>query len=145
MGGLYAWTVPAETTDEAVLQLEFQGGPGGTITACSSVFMMRSTTSVEDGPPGAAATALVGVYPNPFNPRTSVVYALAGETRVRLTVLDALGRRVRTLVDRREGPGRREAVWDGRDARGQPVSSGVYFACLETARGRELKRMVLVR
>lgn len=145
LDGLYTWTVPSETTDEAVLKLTFEVF-STQYSAGSHVFSLRATTEVEDDGPQAAGAALVANYPNPFNPRTTIAYTLGEETRVRVTVLDALGRRVRTLVDWvQEESGRHEAAWDGTNEQGLRVSSGVYFSCLETPSHRELKRMVLVK
>jgi len=143
--GLYAWTIPSETTDEAVLKLTFEVA-STQYAAGSHVFSLRATTEVDDDVPQAAGAVLAANYPNPFNPSTTVAYTLARETRVRLSVLDALGHRIRTIEDwEQRGAGRHEAAWDGRNDRGLRVSSGVYFACLETPGYRELRRMVLVK
>ncbi|MBC7187919.1 MAG: T9SS type A sorting domain-containing protein [Calditrichaeota bacterium] len=66
-------------------------------------------------------------YPNPFNPTTTIVYALPRSSRVTLEVYNLLGQCVRTLVDETEPPGVHRVLWDGRDANGQQVSSGCYF------------------
>jgi len=144
-GGPYPWLAPAESTDEAVFMLDVDA-VASDYTACSALFSLRVVTEIDEDVPEDVGTALAANYPNPFNPRTTIAYTLADETRVRITVLDALGRRVRTLVDwRQTGPGRHEVDWDGRNAQGLRVSSGLYFSCLETIHGRELRRMVLVK
>lgn len=75
--------------------------------------------------------------PNPFNPVTSIGYDVpAGGGKVTIEVFDVAGRLVRTLVDGFVGEGVRGTVWDGRDAEGVEVSSGVYF-CKMTAPGLE--------
>ncbi len=81
---------------------------------------------------GDAATAparfmLAQNYPNPFNPATTIRYDLSARSRVSLTVFDALGRQVTTLVSGVQPDGTYEATWNGRDHTGQKVSSGVYF------------------
>jgi hypothetical protein len=55
------------------------------------------------------------------------------------------GRRVRGLIDRPLLAGRHRAVWDGRDDRGRPVASGVYWLQLEVGGERRLVRAVRVR
>ena len=145
LGGLYAWTVPSETTPEAVLKLTFEAA-GTNYTAGSPVFSLRAITEVEEDGPQVARATLAANYPNPFNPHTTIAYALPAETRVRVTILDALGRCVRTLVDWQERvAGRHEVAWDGTDDRGLQVASGVYFYSLETPDHRELRRMTLVK
>jgi hypothetical protein len=71
--------------------------------------------------------ALSQNYPNPFNPQTAIRFALPEPSTVRLTVLDVLGREVAVLVDRLLPAGHRTARWNGRNAKGEPVGSGVYF------------------
>ena len=66
-------------------------------------------------------------YPNPFNPATTIHYDLAETAQVTLSVYDALGRRVRTLVSGILPTGPYAAEWDGRDDAGMPVGSGVYL------------------
>jgi len=84
--------------------------------------------------------------PNPFNPMTTIGYEIPpGGGIVRLTVFNALGRRITTLVDgyRPEGP--HEATWDGRNSSGNSVGSGVYFYRLEAPGFTESRKMVLLK
>lgn len=84
-------------------------------------------------------------YPNPFNPGTTIAFTLPERARVTLAIYDVSGRLVNTLVDDVVGRGRQQHAWNGRDASGNPVSSGVYFYRL-TAGGRTLtKKMVMIR
>ncbi len=84
--------------------------------------------------------------PNPFNPRTEIRYDVpAGGGHVRLEIYDAMGRRVRTLVDGHVPEGERTAVWDGQNDRGQALSTGVYFARLYAEGVHRSVKMVLLR
>ena len=92
-------------------------------------------------------------YPNPFNPDTRIDFVLPEDSDVRLSVYDLLGREVRTLA---QGPYAGssaipyQTVWDGNDASGTRVASGVYFYRL-TARGVSgtsttlVKKMMMLR
>jgi len=85
-------------------------------------------------------------YPNPFNPGTTIEYDLpAPGGRVNLAVHNVRGRLVRMLVDGDVEPGRHKVYWDGKDDAGKIVSSGVYFYRLETPRGAEQKKAVLLK
>jgi flagellar hook assembly protein FlgD len=87
-------------------------------------------------------------HPNPFNPTTTIEYAIpasAGSVAVKVAVYDVAGRLVRTLVDRAESPGLHSVVWDGRDARGAPVGSGVYFYRIDAGGFRADRKMVLLK
>ena len=89
--------------------------------------------------------ALSQNYPNPFNPTTSIEYELAQTGQVRLTVYDVLGKEVRSLVDGQQSAGRYVAEWDGRDASGQSVASGVYLYRLEAGDYVSTRRMTLLK
>ena len=77
--------------------------------------------------------------PNPASGSLTLRYALPRAGDVRLAVFDITGRRVRELVSRTEPAGAHAVRWDARDARGQTVSAGVYFARLAVA-GRMLSQ-----
>jgi hypothetical protein len=109
-------------------------------------------TRVFDTATGIHDTTAPGIVldqnvPNPFNPRTSIHYSIEETGHVNLTIYDVTGGRVRTLVDATLDPhaGGRNAVWDGKDDHGRPVSSGVYFYRLRTNRRVVTKRMVLLK
>lgn len=71
--------------------------------------------------------ALLPNYPNPFNPSTTIQYDLPQASEITLTIYNMLGQQVRTLVQQSQPAGRHSSVWDGLDADGLPVSSGIYF------------------
>jgi predicted nucleotidyltransferase len=84
--------------------------------------------------------------PNPFNPRTMIRYDLPTQAPVRIAIYDAAGRHVVTLVDApAHPPGRHQVVWDGRNAVGRGVASGIYFCRMESGDFREVRKMALVR
>jgi hypothetical protein len=84
-------------------------------------------------------------YPNPFNPRTSIRYALPRDARVKLMVYNLLGQKVATLVDEYQSAGYSTVWWDGKDAEGDEVSSGVYFYRLTADEFSEVKKMMMVK
>ncbi len=85
-------------------------------------------------------------YPNPFNPATTIRYTLEKDADVELAVYDVTGRLVRELVGRRMSSGAHQAVWDGRNNTGIPMSSGIYLYRLKAA-GTVIatRRMVLLK
>ena len=94
-------------------------------------------------------TALLANYPNPFNPETWIPYQLSKSADVMLTIYDINGRVVRTLDLGHQRSGvyqsrSRAAYWDGRNAQGEPVASGVYFYTL-TAGDFSSTRKMLIR
>jgi len=85
--------------------------------------------------------------PNPFNPTTTIEYAIpAGKSEhVRLNVYDLRGALVKTLVDEISSPGIHSVVWDGTDDNGNKVSSGVYIYRLQSAKLTKARKMLLLR
>ncbi len=79
-------------------------------------------------------TTLYQNYPNPFNPTTLIQFELAKPERVNLVVYNILGQRVRTMLAGEEfAAGPYTFLWDGKDERGSPVSSGMYVYKLQTS------------
>ena len=72
-------------------------------------------------------------YPNPFNPTTSIQYSVPVQSNVQLVIYNVLGQEVKTLVNQNVFPGSYQVVWDGKDAAGNTVASGVYFYALKSA------------
>jgi len=85
-------------------------------------------------------------YPNPFNPKTTIPFAVPAIAEVRLEVFDILGQRVAVLWDGEVAAGEHRLHWDGRDAKGRMLGSGVYLYRLQLPQGGiQIKRMLLVR
>jgi len=84
-------------------------------------------------------------YPNPFNAATEIRYRLPEAGKVRLVIYTLLGQHVRTLVEQRQPVGDYSVSWNGRDAHGQELASGVYIYQLETGALVASKKLVLIR
>ena len=112
---------------------------------------------IDGGPVGAPGlrSSLGPVSPNPFLANGTIPIMIAGGSRVgsgaaaavqtQLDVIDVIGRRVRTLVAGALVPGRHAVRWDGRDAAGREVASGVYFLRLTAGAQKASTRLTLVR
>ena len=83
--------------------------------------------------------------PNPFNPTTMISFTLAQREQVTLSVYDASGKLVRTLVNEVRGTGAHQVTWDGRNNAGATVSSGVYFYRLTAGSFTESRKMVMLK
>ena len=95
-----------------------------------------------------STTELLHNYPNPFNPETWIPFALSTESDVTIAIYDIAGGSVRSLALGRLPAGRhsqrdRAAYWDGRDATGAPVASGVYVYELRAGTHRQTRRLVV--
>ncbi len=108
-------------------------------------YLGESPGEPTDAPP-VLANHLAQNYPNPFNPQTTIAFALKERGRVRIHVYDVTGARIATLLDETRAAGSYADVrWDGRDAAGSPVASGVYFYQLVAGEFSQTKKMVLLK
>ncbi len=92
------------------------------------------------------AFALADNFPNPFNPATTIQYALPYAADVELTVYNVVGQPVRTLVAEHQSVGHYAVEWDATDDSGHSLSSGMYFYRLQAGEGfHEVKKMLLLK
>jgi hypothetical protein len=91
------------------------------------------------------STTLMQNYPNPFNSSTNISFYLANESRVELSIYDLLGRKVTTLISGNLQAGQQTINWNGINARGSQVASGMYLYILKTDGGTQSKRMVMLK
>ena len=157
-------------TDGEDYQLEVEAGETGDIleisaqSADSSIAVqpLRYTLTAEDVLRGRiqlpalvayeipTETKLLANYPNPFNPETWIPYRLAADAFVTLTIYDSSGQIVRTIDVGHQiaavYESQSKAVhWDGRNASGEPVSSGVYFYHLSAGDYSATRRMLILK
>ena len=100
--------------------------------------------------PKPDVSRLLQNYPNPFNPETWIPYQLEQSGEATIRIYDAKGRRVRTLELGHQSAGfytsRSEAAyWDGRNATGERVASGLYFYQLQTESFAQMRRMLILK
>jgi len=112
--------------------------------------VIGGTVGIEDDPdsevliPGLPK--LSANYPNPFNPTTEIRFTTAnGQMQTQLNVYDLNGKIVRSLVNGVLPSGEHTVVWDGRDARGEMVASGMYFYRLENEELLATRKMLLLK
>ncbi len=101
-----------------------------------------SPVTAADGGPGGGVPGRFALHqnsPNPFNPTTQIRFDLPVRASVRLSVYNALGQEIRTLIEEESGPGSRTVTWDGRSSTGATVPSGAYFYAI-TAEGADGSR-----
>ena len=84
-------------------------------------------------------------YPNPFNPTTTIAYGLKARGHVTLAIYNINGSLIRTLVSDDKPAGWYTVDWDGRDQRGNPVASGVYFSQMRAGSFSGSKKLVLLK
>ena len=93
----------------------------------------------------ALATALAGNFPNPFNPETTIRFAIREDAFVSIEIYNIRGQRVRNLVNEERRAGEYSIVWNGRDDHGNSVASGVYFYRMRAGDYHSIRRMILMK
>ena len=134
----FAWNYfPADTAD--LCRLLFPGTPliYANVDSC-----VANSLAGADG--ARAAENILRVSPAPARSDVELRFTLGAPARVRLTVCDVAGRRVRELLDGALPAGEQAIVWDGRDDGGARVRPGTYFAVLLQGERKATKRMVLL-
>ena len=84
-------------------------------------------------------------YPNPFNLETVISYALPQSSNIKISVFNILGQKIKTLVDGYQDAGNHSVSWDGTNAGGDVIATGVYFYMLETSDLSISKKMILIK
>jgi hypothetical protein len=89
-------------------------------------------------------------YPNPFNPATTIQFRVrslefGGPIHITLVIYNILGQKVRTLLDEERMPGNYQVFWDGKDQKGNEISSGIYFYQLKAGEYKETRKMSLLK
>ncbi len=120
-----------------------RGGAGLDIYAMQ-VLAVDTVTGVP-GPPARSGITFERPKPNPARGPFTLSFALPRETRVRVNIYDAAGRRVRELASGALPAGQHALAWDLRDQGGQAVGAGIYFARLEAEGDSFTKKLVMVR
>jgi FlgD Ig-like domain/HYR domain len=90
-------------------------------------------------------TRLTSIHPNPFNPETTVEFALSSSQPVRIAIYDVRGSQVKHLVDQTMPAGEHRATWNGIDDAGRPASSGIYFVRMIAGRYEQTRKIVLLK
>ncbi len=96
-------------------------------------------------PPIPIVTELLNAFPNPFNPSTTISYALAEGAEVCIDIFNGRGQKVRAFQRSHSEPGRFQLVWDGKNSLGNTCSSGVYLYRMSSGSYSAYKKMIMLK
>lgn len=130
--------------ETGLLEQAFAAGPGNSVFGVCVKGEFKAAVA-QDGTGTAPASGLGTNYPNPFNPRTAITYHLSRPGPVRLEVYNLLGQQVTSLVQGERDSGHHTVEWDGRDASGMEVASGVYISRFTAGELLQTRRMLLLK
>ena len=140
--GDLAWPdMPA--SDTALMKvIVFDAALNAASDEVDGTFVLDLSTAVDPLP---SALTVARNVPNPFNPRTEIVFSLPRDGRASLKVFDVAGRLVRTLIDGDLTAGEHVAVWNGETDAGGRAASGVYFYRVDAGGESSTRKMMLVK
>ncbi len=96
-------------------------------------------------PPVALVTGIDGVFPNPFNPSTTIAYTVSETSDVEILIYNVKGQLVRELLRMSKQPGNHRELWDGLDKNGSPCASGLYNVVLRAGNKTFNRKAVLLK
>lgn len=108
-------------------------------------YLLSHVITSVDGGEKPSGISLSQNYPNPFNPSTTMNISLPTQSDFTLTIYDVLGREVKSFGFERVSAGKHQITWDGNDAAGSAVASGVYLYQLEAGNVLQTKKLMLLR
>ncbi len=125
------------------IQIEWENDCGETRSEIETVTLQPEDQVTAAGP--ALGDRLEQNFPNPFNPTTTINYAVAADGLVELNIYDVSGALVRTLVDETKEAGTYSATWNGVANNGTRAASGVYFYTIRSGEFTQTRRMVMLK
>jgi len=123
----------------------YQMGDGPAHLAMSHVEISTDLTSDAESETGIRSLALFQNYPNPFNSITLIRFGLSSRSQVKIEIFNVLGQRIKTLIDQELEPGLREVSWDGKNNKGEGLTSGVYFCRIKAGEVSRSRKMLLLK
>jgi hypothetical protein len=145
--GRWQWNAPQVAADACFLRYTVATARDTVTTVTPRAFtIVGDPTAVSLTPELPASGArVIGNFPNPFNPSTTILIELATRGFASLTIHDVAGHRVATLIATDLPSGRHEIVWHGRDDDGRPLPSGTYTCRLQAGNHAAARPLVLLK
>ena len=103
------------------------------------------TYTVATDDPVIPVKSMITNFPNPFNPSTVIRYDLPESEIVHINIYNAKGQKVNTLVNEFKNAGHHSIMWNGLDANGKTVTSGIYYSVLKTTKATITNKMLLIK
>ena len=115
-------------------------GPAGVVKARIDAIVSNDDHLHECILPGSIRN-----YPNPFNPKTTIEFTVPNDGKVLMTIYNIRGQKVKELLNKQMLAGKLAVSWDGTDAGGRSVGSGLYFALIKQKNTSQIHKMLLMK
>lgn len=140
----YSFMIPGNCNGDEILTLTFSILMNGVELWTESIELALSPVGIDDTQL-PYQVLLDENYPNPFNPETTISYALPQNAEVTLNIYNVTGQMVKSLVNESKAAGWYEIQWSGLDNTGQPLSSGMYYGQLKVDNTTRFIKMVYLK
>ncbi len=117
----------------------------GTLTCSDPIEVDNAVNAVDEAGKTPETFGVLGNYPNPFNPTTSISYRIAAPAMVTVSITDAQGHWVKNLVRQFQSAGRHDVVWDGTNNHNERVASGIYVYKVQVGDQVDFGKMLMVK
>ncbi len=145
----YGFRNPCDVIDNVGVMIDYGATYSGTgdwgIISVTNFEISAGVSDVKDIVSSPIKYELYNNYPNPFNPTTQITYSLAKAGNVNLTIFNAMGQKVVTLIDQSMPAGQHNVTWDGKNYNGQSVAGGVYFCQIKSKNFIQNRKMLLLK
>ncbi len=143
-GGIIDFDIPVDESWYAFFDNGFSLNNPQNIEGSVSLYEYYETSADDDII--VVSNKLIGNYPNPFNPTTTISFSITQTSPfVTLEIFNIKGQKVKTLINDKLDEGSHHVVWNGTNENNQPVSSGIYFYKLQTGKYSAVKKMVMMK
>jgi len=152
--GIKIATLVINSEEQEAITFKIFDPLSGDIFACNEAIIsepgedykgMPTLTIYEDSDEMIKVTGLSGIYPNPFNPATSISFYLETEEAVSVKIYNLKGQLVKTLFADELGSGEHILTWDGMNDHNIVCTSGVYFVRFTTGNVQDVQKVILMK
>ena len=144
--GLLAWTNGA---GQGLVQLNIYDNNNlneNIMVDVNFFFNTYNSTNEQNNESNSQQTfTLIGNYPNPFNPVTTLIYELHTDAKVNITIYDILGNQVKTLINNVQNRGHKSIQWNTSNNYGRKVETGIYFYKIQTSEYQQVEKMIFLK
>ncbi len=143
----YTWIGENSLYFASASSMENETNPN--FTTASDVSWLKSVSNTTEVATSTEQTVghfeLLGNYPNPFNPATTISFSLNQPTNISLAIFDVRGQLIKTLASGHFEAGTHQATWDGRNMYGQAVAAGAYIYKMTSDADTKIRKMTLLK
>ena len=107
--------------------------------------VLQNYTSIDGDARKTDDFRINSIYPNPFNPKTTIEYNLPERSNLKIDIYNIFGQKIKTLFTGNQKAGVNKVVWQGLNSKNEKVESGIYFCVLNTGNKQIIRKLTLIK